>query len=85
MYTFSYTARTLGGTTSVDAKVAQAIQPYGRDYESPSDNVGTTPTTFSHPFMEMVAGGDPAAGLAFWINTSTSITVCFSNVSMLGG
>jgi hypothetical protein len=46
--------------------------------------VGTAPTTFSHAFTEMVAGGDPGAGIAFWLNTSTGITVCFSDVSIVG-
>ncbi len=86
-YTLSYTASATSAIT-VDAKVGWTMSPYYAIFETPSDMVGTSPTTFTHPFSAAgdaaVEMGDMSAGIAFAFSAGASGNmVCFQNISLI--
>jgi hypothetical protein len=83
-YTFSYTAHTTNAVgVTMDAKVGHTVAPYlPVDFESQTDPVRTTATTFTHPFTP-ASGADTSAGLAFSFVSGVAQSVCFANVSLV--
>ncbi len=83
-YTFSYTARALGAyTVSVQAKVGHSMSPYNPDFQNNDAWSAWPRSIFVHTFMAGTDGGDPSAGLSFFLTGLPNETVCFSNVSLV--
>jgi endoglucanase len=84
-YEFYYQASVSGGPLySFEAKVGQAVSPYGLDYSTSADlaSLGPSLQTFIHTFSLSIA--DSVAGIAFNIETYYMMpaTVCIDNVAL---
>jgi hypothetical protein len=83
-YTFSYTAYATVESVTVNATVGDTVGPNYKpiDFESSSDAVATTATTFTHPFTP-ASGADPSAGVSFLFVSKVAQSLCFSSVSLV--
>jgi hypothetical protein len=82
-YTFSYTAHATREAVTINATVGDTLPPnYSVDFESGTDAVATTATTFVHPFTP-ASGTDNSAGLSFSFVSKVPQSVCFTTVSLV--
>jgi hypothetical protein len=81
-YTFSYSAEA-NSLVTIEAKVGQTTTPYVALFDTKTDIVGTTLSSFTHPFTTpSSASEDMSIGLAFVLPQVTNV-VCFENVSLV--
>jgi hypothetical protein len=83
-YTFSYTAHATKADVTINATVGDSVGPdyLPVDFESKTDPVTTTASTFIHPFTP-ASGADTSAGLSFLFVSNVAQSVCFANVSLV--
>jgi hypothetical protein len=81
-YTFSYSAEA-NSLVTIEAKVGQTTTPYVALFDTKTDIVGTSLSSFTHPFTTpSSASEDMSIGLAFVLPQVTNV-VCFENVSLV--